>query len=594
MTLTNAAAAAPSDAELIARVRGGDLHAYGELFDRHRDAAYRIARQLSRGPDADDLVSEAFAKVLAVLKTGGGPDLAFRAYLLTAIRRLHVDRLRSARRVQPTDDLAPWDRGIPFRDPAVDDFERSAAARAFASLPERWQLVLWHLEVEGQKPGEVGVLLGLTANSVSALAYRAREGLRQAYLRMHLADTAGETCRWTTEHLGAHVRGALSRRDAARVEEHLRHCRRCTGLYGELVDVNDNLRGVLAPLVLGGLAAAYIDSGLVGAGGVIAPVLGKVGSFLAAPTHALAAGGIAASTAAVVAIAATTMGGGGSSDAQTLVEPAQGLAAVPTGATTSATAQPTGGPTDPVLGKQRSGALPPSSVDKRSGVAVATTAVTSAAAATLTTSAAATELAPTIAAPTTTPPTIAAPTTTIAAPTTTLPTVAAPTTPSAPVTVGTPASPTLPTGQVPTVTTPATPTLPTATDPFVEPTHPEPTPATPGTASDLAVSLSVDRPSPAPIGLTATVTQTRPPAHDVTLSIDLPTGSTATWQSHRWSCQPVDRAGDLVCAAIGAPVPAPLPLLVTYDQRATVTAVVEASDNADPNPDNNTAAVTIN
>jgi hypothetical protein len=30
-------------------------------------------------------------------------------------------------------------------------------------------------------------LLGLTANSVAALAYRAREGLRQAYLQMHLS-----------------------------------------------------------------------------------------------------------------------------------------------------------------------------------------------------------------------------------------------------------------------------------------------------------------------------------------------------------------------------------------------------------------------
>ena len=84
----------PSDAELISRVRGGDVAAYGELFSRHEDAAQRLARQLVRGPDADDLVSEAFAKVLSVLQGGGGPDVAFRAYLLTAVRRLHVDRIR--------------------------------------------------------------------------------------------------------------------------------------------------------------------------------------------------------------------------------------------------------------------------------------------------------------------------------------------------------------------------------------------------------------------------------------------------------------------------------------------------------------------
>ncbi|MPZ63365.1 MAG: RNA polymerase subunit sigma, partial [Propionibacteriales bacterium] len=34
----------PSDADLIAQVRGGDVDAYGVLFDRHREAAHRLAR----------------------------------------------------------------------------------------------------------------------------------------------------------------------------------------------------------------------------------------------------------------------------------------------------------------------------------------------------------------------------------------------------------------------------------------------------------------------------------------------------------------------------------------------------------------------
>ena len=174
----------PGDADLISAVRSGDADAYGELFSRHVEAARRLGRQLVAGPDVDDLVAEAFAKVFVVLRRGGGPDLAFRAYLLTAVRRLHVDRIRAARRLQTTDDLTPFDPGIPFRDTAIEGFENATAARAFASLPERWQLVLWHTEVEGQKPADVGLLLGMSANSVSALAYRAREGLRQAFLSM--------------------------------------------------------------------------------------------------------------------------------------------------------------------------------------------------------------------------------------------------------------------------------------------------------------------------------------------------------------------------------------------------------------------------
>ena len=257
--------ATPSDAELISSVRGGDVAAYGELFARHKDAANRLARQLVRGPDADDLVSEAFAKVLSVLQNGGGPDVAFRAYLLTAVRRLHVDKMRAAAKVQTSDDMEVFDPGVPFHDTAVASFESGAAARAFASLPERWQLVLWHLEVEGNKPADIAPLLGMSPNSVSALAYRAREGLRQAFLTMHLNDISETECRWVNDHLGAYVRKGLSNRDSVKVQKHLDGCRRCTAMYLELTEVNSNLAAIIGPLLLGGAAAGYIASAAGGA-----------------------------------------------------------------------------------------------------------------------------------------------------------------------------------------------------------------------------------------------------------------------------------------------------------------------------------------
>src|SRR3954452_23025311 len=250
----------PSDAELISRVRGGDVAAYGELFSRHKHADQRLARQLVRGPDSDDLVAEAFVRVLSVLQGGGGPEVAFRAYLLTAVRRLHIDRVRAGQRLQTTDDLTPFDPGVPFQDTAVAGFENGAAAKAFASLPERWQLVLWHLEVEGQKPADVAPLLGMSPNSVSALAYRAREGLRQAFLSAHLADTSQSECRWVLEHLSGHVRRGLARRESTKVQEHLDGCRTCTATYLELTEVNADLRALVGPLLLGSLAAGYLGS----------------------------------------------------------------------------------------------------------------------------------------------------------------------------------------------------------------------------------------------------------------------------------------------------------------------------------------------
>ena len=294
----------PGDAELIAAVRGGDVDAYGELFARHVDAARRLARQLAGPGDADDLVSDAFTKVLTVLQRGGGPDLAFRAYLLTAVRRLHVDRIRSGSRLRPVDDLTPFDPGVPFHDTAVEGFDNATAAKAFASLPERWQMVLWHTEVEQQKPADIAVLLGMSANSVSALAYRAREGLRQAFLSMHAADPDDIDCGWTRDHLGAYVRGGLSRRDVARVDDHLEDCRTCAAVYLELTEVNSGLSALLAPLLLGAAGAKYASSigGGAAAGGAGTSGFAAVQAWAAAHAGLTIIGGFAVAATAVLAV----------------------------------------------------------------------------------------------------------------------------------------------------------------------------------------------------------------------------------------------------------------------------------------------------
>lgn len=289
-----------SDADLISAVRAGDLESYGELFARHQESARRLALQLTRGSgDAEDLVSDAFAKVMEVLQRGGGPDEAFRAYLLTSVRRLHVDRTRVTSRVQATDDIAAYDAGVPFHDSAVAGFENDAAAEAFASLPERWQLVLWHTEVEGAKPAEVAPLLGISPNSVAALAYRAREGLREAFLAAHATRTEDPDCRRTQSMLGGYVRGNSSRRDATKVEDHLEGCRRCTGIYLELAEVNSGMGALLGPLLLGGAAAAYAGSAAaasgvgVGLGGWVLALPGRARDVALANLPATAAAGVA-------------------------------------------------------------------------------------------------------------------------------------------------------------------------------------------------------------------------------------------------------------------------------------------------------------
>jgi RNA polymerase sigma factor (sigma-70 family) len=243
----------PSDANLIDAVRNGDTAAFASLYQRHSAAAYNLARQLARSEtERDDLVSEAFEKVLVSLRAGRGPDSAFRAYLLTALRNTAYDKTRRDRRIDLSDDIGEATGvhadvlSVPFTDPAVAGLERSLAAHAFARLPERWQAVLWHTEIEDQSPAMVAPILGLTPNGVSALAYRAREGLKQAYLQVYLAETTEQRCQATNDRLGAHTRDGLSKREKAQVQAHLDECSRCRALAAELADVNSTLRKAAA------------------------------------------------------------------------------------------------------------------------------------------------------------------------------------------------------------------------------------------------------------------------------------------------------------------------------------------------------------
>jgi RNA polymerase sigma factor (sigma-70 family) len=234
----------PSDAELIARVRSGRTEAYAELYRRHAGSARAQARRLAGATaEADDLVAEAFTRLLAMLQAGGGPDAAFRAYLLTSVRHVFHDRIRRDRRLELSDDMTRHDPGVPWEDTAVAGLDSRLAARAFTRLPERWRTVLWRTEVEQDSPAEVASLLGLSPNSVSALAYRAREGLREAYLQEHLGpDGPGrDRHRPTIDRLGAWARDGLSARQRAAVEAHLDTCPPCRTLATELVEVSGAL-----------------------------------------------------------------------------------------------------------------------------------------------------------------------------------------------------------------------------------------------------------------------------------------------------------------------------------------------------------------
>ncbi len=239
-----------SDSELVVRTRQGDRRSFGTLYLRHRDAAWRVAcTSAASATDAEDAVAEGFAKVFAALPRMVDRDLAFRPYLLACVRNAAVDRHRRTRKLDLRDEVPEHAAAAGDPDEIVlADLDRNLVGEALQSLPERWRTVLWLTEVEGMTPMEVSAVIGMRPNAVAALSYRAREGLRQAYLQAHLRVEVKAACRSTVDRLGPYVRNKLPGRERDKVQAHLDGCVTCRQRRDELADVNASLLGALVPI----------------------------------------------------------------------------------------------------------------------------------------------------------------------------------------------------------------------------------------------------------------------------------------------------------------------------------------------------------
>jgi RNA polymerase sigma factor (sigma-70 family) len=294
-------AASESDEQaLLQRLRDGEDAAFGELFELHAAAVRRLAQSLAADrSEAEDITAETFFRVLQALRRGSGPRDYVRAYLLTVARRVSWEWHGARRDVPVSDDELTFRAGA-GADTHARTAEHTLITTAFTSLPERWRSVLWQTEVEGEQPAMVAPHFGLSANATAALARRARQGLRAAYLQAHLSVNRGpDSCRAVVEKLGGFTAGSVTGAEAERIKAHLLGCPSCRATQDELRDVCSSLRAHAGVLVLLVPAAASVGGSgvLTGLGVTIKGVLVgskvKIGLALAS-TAAVGAVGVAA------------------------------------------------------------------------------------------------------------------------------------------------------------------------------------------------------------------------------------------------------------------------------------------------------------
>ncbi|RZQ62128.1 sigma-70 family RNA polymerase sigma factor [Amycolatopsis suaedae] len=312
------------EAALLRRLRDGEDAAFGELFEAHAAAVRRLALGLaSDRSEAEDITAETFFRVLQALRRGSGPRDSVRAYLLTVARRVSWEWSGARRDVPVSEDELSTRVGA-GSDAHARTAEHTLITRAFTSLPERWRTVLWQTEVEGEQPAVVAPHFGLSANATAALARRARQGLRAAYLQAHLSVHRGaDGCRAVVEKLGGYTAGSVTGAEARRIRAHLMGCSSCRATADELREVCSSLRahaGVLAVLVpvaevatKGGLSSA-VSSLFAGLKSLVVGSKVKVGiavaSTAAAGAFGAAVGPIVFDTEATVPLGLPSHNGG--------------------------------------------------------------------------------------------------------------------------------------------------------------------------------------------------------------------------------------------------------------------------------------------
>jgi RNA polymerase sigma-70 factor (ECF subfamily) len=168
------------DLQLVDLARGGDVLAFQQLYQRHRDRIYGLIWRLSGGDGAlaEDLLQEAFVRAWQKLDSFRGESRFF-----TWLHRLSANvalsdrrsRVRRARFETAMDDSV-MDYTMGAKD--VSAGKCADLEQAIGRLPERARAVLVLHDVEGYKHEEIANMTGMAVGSSKAQLHRARKLVR--------------------------------------------------------------------------------------------------------------------------------------------------------------------------------------------------------------------------------------------------------------------------------------------------------------------------------------------------------------------------------------------------------------------------------
>jgi len=172
-----------TDAVLVVAAKAGDATAFGELYERYRDAIYRFClARTGTAHDAEDLTADVFVKALQSIDRYQDRGLPFAAFLYRIARNAAIDRSRTLKQPLSVDGLLvePASKQNVEAE-ATFQVERTILMGALARLKPEHRDVITMRFIEGYGAIEVAKLLGKTEGAVRTLQHRALERLRKEF-----------------------------------------------------------------------------------------------------------------------------------------------------------------------------------------------------------------------------------------------------------------------------------------------------------------------------------------------------------------------------------------------------------------------------
>jgi RNA polymerase sigma factor (sigma-70 family) len=237
----------------------------------------RYARKYSSSSEqAEDLVFEAFARILATIKRGKGPTISMGHYLVSTIRNVAVTGVAHESQEFARD---PLEVAQMYENEQFSDHVKTSEwlTDAFNTLSDRSQLVVWFRVIDNMASKEIASTLGVSAATITREYHSAVEQLREEFVNYAVAGARDPVCKTYAPLLRRFAKNSSTKRALDTDEAfraHAASCSHCSAVVSRLKAEEKALLSIIFMAGLGSLASQSLASAPPAAAGSLFASLG--------------------------------------------------------------------------------------------------------------------------------------------------------------------------------------------------------------------------------------------------------------------------------------------------------------------------------